>query len=213
MQTPRLATFANSTAMAVIAAGVLVSGCTRATKVESGWEPSLVGSGPYNNILIVGVTESSRQRRRFENTLAKKLERDDVNIWASNQVMPEKEELNRDTVAAAVKERAATIVIVTQLVNAEVSTKEVPERTEIKTNRKRDSIIDFVRYDYDEYDESAYIEVRSTVTVLTDIYETENGKLIYQMKTTSFDKETDFEILDEMTSAIVKRLRADRVMR
>jgi hypothetical protein len=211
MQTPRLATIA---ATAVIAAGVLVSGCGRSTKVESGWEPALVGSGPYNNILIVGVTESSRQRRRFENTLAKKLERDGVNIWASNQVMPENEELNRDTVAAAVKERAAAIVIVTQLVNAEVSTKEVPERTEIKTNRKRGgSVIDFVRYDYDEYEESAYIEVRSTVSLLTDVYETDNGKLIYQMKTTAFDKETDFEILDEVTSAIVKRLRDDRVTR
>lgn len=196
-----------------LAASMLAAACSRPTQVDSGWDESRAGSGPYNNILVVGVTESSRQRRRFENTLAKKLEKDDVNVWASNQVMPEKTELNSDSVAAAVSAQAANIVIVTRLVNSEIRTKQVPERTEIKTNRRRGSVVDFVRYDYDEYEESAYIEVRSTVSVLTDVYDTKNGKLIYQMKTTTFDKETDFEILDELTTAIVRRLRKDGVTR
>jgi len=50
------------------------------------------------------------------------------------------------------------------------------------------------------------------VSLSTDLYATRNGKLIYSIATTTFDKETGFEILDEVTTAIVSQLQRDELI-
>lgn len=195
------------------AALVLLSACSRPTEVTSEWVESRAAAGPYDGVLIVGVTESGRQRRRFENTVATKLESAGATAWASNQVMPDNAESNRETVAAAVRETGATAVVVTRLVNQEISSKEIQGRTQIKTNSDKEKASDFFNYDYDEYEEGNQLELRSTVAVSTDVYEAADGKLVYSMRATVFDKQTDFEILDDLTTAIANRLRKDRITR
>ena len=61
----------------------------------------------------------------------------------------------------------------------------------------------------EEYDESAYLVVKSTVRLSTELFETRDGKLAYSIDTTTFDKESDFEILDDLTTAIVDQLQRD----
>jgi hypothetical protein len=186
-----------------------LSGCGGSAKVTSDWADARERSGPYGSILVVGVTESSRQRRRFENALTEKLDKKTTIAWASNRVMPADAELNRDTIMAAVGKTSATAVVATKLVNEKISTQEIPGRTVIVPGESS-GLFD---YDYQEYDESSQLKVTSTVTLLTEVYETHNGQLIYNMRSTSTNKRTDFEILDEQTSAIAKRLRKDRVVR
>lgn len=186
-----------------------LSGCGGSAQVTSDWADAKERSGPYGSILVVGVTESGRQRQRFENALTEKLGKKGITAWASNRIMPVDAELDRAGVMKAVGKSSATAVVVTRLVNEEISTKDIPGRTEIKSGQSRG----FFSYDYDEYEEDGYVEVRSTVTLLTEVYETHNGTLIYNLRTTSTNKRTDFEILDEQTAAIAKRLRKDRVVR
>lgn len=186
-----------------------LSGCGGSAKVTSEWSEARARSGPYGSILVVGVTESGRQRRRFEDSLTEKLENKGITAWASNRIMPVDAEINRENVMAAVGKTSATAAIVTQLVDEEISTKEIPGRTEMKNGTSRG----FFSYDYDEYEEEGQLKVRSTVALLTEVYETHNGALIYKVRTTSTNKRTAFEILDEQTSAIAKRLKKDRVVR
>jgi len=39
-----------------------------------------------------------------------------------------------------------------------------------------------------EYEEAAYLIVKSTVSLSTDLYETRGGKLVYPIDTNTFDK-------------------------
>ena len=164
----------------------------------------------FDKVLVVGVSESARERRRFENTLTAKLEKAGVIAAPSHRSMQADADLNQEIVASAIESTGATAVMITRLVSHDVTSKEVEERTEIKTRRRSDApVVDFFRYDYEEYEEAAYLVVKSTVSLRTDIYETRNGKLTYSIDTTTFDKETSFEILDEVTTAIVGQLRND----
>jgi hypothetical protein len=51
------------------------------------------------------------------------------------------------------------------------------------------------------------------VTLSTDIYETGQGDLIYSVETTTYEKESEFEIVDEATRAIGGRLKTDGLVR
>ena len=196
-----------------VCATLLLGACSRPTEVSSTWHESPTASRPYGKILVVGISADPRQRRRFENTLASKLEARGVTAWPSHQAMDADLEVNREAVLKIVASTGADAVIVSRLVNQEISTQEFADRTGIKTRRKTGTAIDFFRYDYDEYHEPAYLEVRTTVTLSTDVYETPRAELVYSLQTTTFDKESGFEILEEATTSIVKRLRRDRLIR
>ncbi|MFW2404463.1 MAG: hypothetical protein ACN4GT_06830 [Gammaproteobacteria bacterium] len=186
-----------------------LSGCGGSVQVTSDWADARERSGPYGSVLVVGVTEAGRQRRRFENALTDKLEKKSANVWASNRIMPVDAEINKDNVMAAVSATSATAVIVTRLVNEEISTSEIPGRTVIVPGESSG----LFNYDYEEYEEDAQIKVKSTVTLLTEVYETHNGTLVYKLRTTTRDKRTEFDIIDTQTSTIAKRLRKDRIVR
>lgn len=186
-----------------------LSACSRPTQIESTWHEPVRSSRLFDTVLVLGISENARQRRRFENTMVMKLEKVGVTAVASHHSMDPDVELGRDTVAKVVESTNATAVMVTRLVSHDVTSEEVEERTEIKTRRRSDTPLDFFRYDYDEYQEEAYLVVKSTVRLNTDIFQTVNGKLIYTIETTTYDKETGFEILDEVTTAIIRAMQKD----
>jgi len=178
-------------------------------QVTSDWADDRERSGPYGSVLVVGVTDAGRQRRRFEDALTEKLGKKSVSVWASTRVMPVDAEINRANVMAAVGKTSATAVVVTKLVNEEISSKEITGRTVIVPGQSSG----LFSYDYEEYEENARVKVTRTVTLLTEVYETHNGTLIYNLRSTTSGKRTEFEILDTQASAIAKRLRKDRVVR
>ncbi len=193
-----------------VTAIIVMSACTQPTTVSSTWhELKQNPARPYDKILVVGVSDDSNQRRRFENMMLDQLKTSGTRAWASHQSMQPGSTVNRDNITAVITRTGATAVIVTRLVNQQVSADEINARTGHKTRRKNDSPVDFFRYDYDEYEEPAYLVVKSTVTLSTDLYDTKNDQLLYSIETTTFDKESGAQIIDAATSAIVRRLRRD----
>lgn len=201
--------------LTALAAVLLIglAGCSRPTQVTSTWHEHSATGRPYGKILVVGVTDNSNQRRRFENAMASVLESGGSTAWASHTLMPSGQELSRETVGKVVESTDADAVLVTRLVSHEVTGEEVDARTGVKTNPQGQKAYNFFRYDYDEYEEAAYLIIKNTVKLTTDIYETGQGELVYSLETTTFEKESGFEIIDEATRALGDRLRQDRVVR
>jgi hypothetical protein len=204
--------------------------CSRPTQVSSTWHEQSTSGRPYTKILVVGVSESSGQRRRFENAMKAVLERSGNTAWTSHRNMPTDAPLERDSVAKIVESTGADAVIVTRLVNHEVTGEEVELKTGARAKSTQKKATDFFQYDYniqtnpynvaepdfrdkDTYETAGYLVVKSTVTLSTDIYETGQGDLIYSVETTTYEKESEFEIIDEATGAIGGRLKTDGLVR
>jgi hypothetical protein len=132
---------------------------------------------------------------------------------ASIRAMPNGQPLNRDSVTQAMRATEAQAVVVTRLVSREVTAQEVAGRSGVKTRRKDEYAYDFFRYDYKEYEEPGYLVAKNTVTLSTDLYNSGDGALVYSIETTIYEKETEFEIFDEASTAIVRRLRRDGLIR
>jgi hypothetical protein len=206
-----------------------LAACSRPTQVSSTWHEHRASGRPYTKILVVGVSESSGQRRRFENAMKAVLERSGNTAWTSHRNMPTDAPLERDSVAKIVESTGADSVIVTRLVNHEVTGEEVELKTGARAKSGQKKTTDFFQYDYnvqtdynvgqqdfrdkDTYERAGYLVVKSTVTLSTDIYETGQGNLIYSVETTTYEKESEFEIIDEATRAIGGRLKTDGLVR
>jgi hypothetical protein len=190
-----------------------LAACSRPTDVVSTWHLQQSDGGPYRTILVVGVADDGGERRRFENAMTAALAGLGIAARASNREMPAEAPLNRDSIAGVVKATGADAVLVTRLVSHEVATQEVDARTGVKVNPKGQNVYDFFRYDYDEYEESAYLVVKSTVRLSTDFYEARQGELVYTLETTTYDKESGAEIITEVTEAVAGRLKRDGLVR
>jgi hypothetical protein len=187
--------------------------CATPTKLSSTWHDQATVGDPFATLLVVGVSDDSGRRRRFEALMVQALQESGNLAEASIRAMPNGQPLNRDSITEAMRATEAQAVVVTRLVSREVTAQEVAGRSGVKTRRKDEYAYDFFRYDYKEYEEPGYLVAKNTVTLSTDLYNSGDGALVYSIETTIYEKETEFEIFDEASTAIVRRLRRDGLIR
>ncbi len=195
--------------LALVMAGL--TGCSRPTRVDTTRYSK--PEHTYSRILVVGLSNDLTRRYRFETTMTAALRRTGNEAWASSAILDSGVDLTPETVRAAAQQVDADALLITRLVNQRVKTTEIEGRTRVKTRRKNETPLDFFRYDYNEYDEPGYVLLSSDVELRTDFYATSDGRLIETIDTLTYEKETEFEVLNEATSAIVRQLRRDRLVR
>ncbi len=191
---------------------ILLTGCSTPTKVASGWQGQ-ADRLASEQVLVVGVSQELSTRRLFEDRIAERLQRGNTRAWASSRHMDSSAPLNKDSVATAVTATGATLVVVTRLVDQQVNVGEVDSRSGVQVARKNETPLDFFRYDYNEYEEPAYLVVKSNVGLATDVYRASDGQLIYTIDTISYDTESKLDVIEDASKAIVARLRRDGLVR
>jgi hypothetical protein len=105
------------------------------------------------------------------------------------------------------------LVVVTRLVEVDLSVSEQGERGSVKVQRRRETPLDFFRYDYEVVEPTSALVQASAVTLSTDVYDVENGRLLYSMDTVIPARESRLEIIDEAARSIAGRLRKDGLVR
>lgn len=196
----------------LLATALALQACSRATSVESTLHTA-VPAQPYSRILVLAVSKDLTRRQRFESVTAAALRESGNTAWPSTNYMDSIQELNRETVGAAARKANADAVLVMRIISQDISTEEVESRTGVKTERRSDHVYDFFRYDYNEYQEPGYTLVKNTVTMNSDLYEAAEGELIISVKSVTYEKESEFEIFDEASVAIAKRLQREGMIR
>ena len=145
--------------------------------------------------------------------MAATLEDYGITAMASVKEMGYDTPLNRDNVVTAVRKTNADAVLVSRLLRQDVAPRGVDARKESRKKRRDEYAVDFFRYDYEEIEIPSYTLLTSTVEIATDLYETTEGRIVYSLNTITYQKQTEWEVLDEVTIAISKRLRKDRMIK
>jgi|GEM_PF-1906097 len=200
-----------------LAISMSLAACSKPTTIKSVWQEQadspVVAAAPYNGIIVIGITNNSNQRRRFENEMTGRLKQAGTTAWPSHTALEPGAEINRETILAAANKLSASAVLVSRLANNQVATKQVDERTEVESTPQSQTPIGIFRKDYNEYEEPGYVVVTHTVRLDTDFYAVKDSILLYSMKSTTYDKETEFDVLDDVTDAIAKRLSRDGLIK
>jgi hypothetical protein len=197
------------------AAGLLalvLVGCSQPVRVDSTWHGERV-EAPLDRVLVVSVTPDLNGRRTFEDLLVEQLARSGNTAWASSRKMDNSIPLQRENVERAVRETGAMLVVVTRLVEVDLSVSEQGERAGLKVQRRHETPLDFFRYDYEVVEPTSALVSASAVTLSTDVYGVESGRLLYSMDTVIPARESRLEIIDEAARSIAGRLRKDGLVR
>ena len=191
---------------------VMLVGCSQPVRVDSTWHGEAV-SAPLDPVLVVSVTPDLNGRRMFEDLLVEQLARGGNTAWASSRKMDNTKPMHRDGVEQAVRDTGAMLVVVTRLVEVDLSVSEQGERGSMKVQRRHETPLDFFRYDYEVVEPTSQLVPASAVTLSTDVYGVESGRLLYSMDTIIPARESRLEIIDEAARSIAGRLRRDGLVR
>jgi len=191
---------------------MLLSGCAQNTRIASTWHGDRV-SEPANRILVVGVGNDLTHRRMFEDLVVRELAAGGNTAWASSRRMDAAMPLTREGVEQAVRDTGATLVVVTRLSHQQTEFVESREQGGIKARRLQATPLDFFRYDYTVVESADYLVAESAVSLATDVYQVDAGRLVYSLDTSVPPRDTRIEIIDDAALAIAQRLRRDGLVR
>lgn len=200
---------------------ILASACTRPTTVDSQWAEGVQPGMTFGKVLLVGVSPHYTIRCRFERMLRESIGSAAV---SSCSHMAKQDPLTREAIVALVAELGADSVLSTRLVDASAeagagNTDEARGETYYKPTG--------YGYGYDPYygsfgvpvvygefvAEPPSLTLKRTVTISSNFYAAKDAALVYTLDTVAHDKESQFEVIDEVTAALAQRLRRDGLVR
>lgn len=199
-------------AAALVLLLALLSGCAQNTRVAATWHGEPV-TEPADRVMVVAVSSDLTNRRMFEDLVVRELAAGGNTAWASSRRIDSATPLQRESVAQAVRDTGANLVVVTRLSHQETDFVESRTQGDFQTSRRRNTPLDFFRYDYTIIESASYLVAQSTVNLATDVYRVDSGELIYSLDTLIPPRETRLEIIDEAALAIAARLRKDGLVR
>lgn len=202
----------------LLAVTLLVTACTRPTSVESEWAKDVPRDLTFSRVLVVGVTPSYNTRCRFERMMQDSLAVPGVTVTTSCSRMTSRDPLTREAIVALVREVGADAVLSTRLVDGRAALEEGNTNEERQKNYYKPT-----GYGYDPYygafgvpvvyadfiAEPPELTLRRTMVISSNLYETSGAALVYTIDTVAHDKDSQFAVIDDVTTAIAKRLRRD----
>ncbi len=203
----------DQTLWALFAGALLLFGCASSDRVVKIYEDAAFAGSPFNSILVVAAHEEVGNRRQFENSLVRVLNENGPVAVASLSVMQADEPIDRPALLVAVRETGADAVMITRLLDVELSTTVEGGRVAAEAQRRNDiALVDFFRYDYAEYRDPMTVTTVRTVILLTDLYNVADETKIWSVESTSFDKASVYGVIDGASRGITDQLRRDRLI-
>ena len=201
---------------AVLAITLLVAGCVMTklpeTSVDRVARAPELPNAPYERVLIVGIAARGASAREFEEELARELTNRRTHAFGYRRAAS-RADIQEDVVRSIVAENDADAIVVVsaRLVDAEqVTTK---EHVDVNAHVIGGSLVDFFRYDYEEYTVPARTGYRLKVQFNTDMFDTENEKRIYSVTSSGDMAETSSEVIVAESQEIASRMRKDGMVR
>jgi hypothetical protein len=203
----RVTLFVGAALAATLALGACASTGDRVVKV---FEDRAAFAGPYTRILVVGAHAEAATRRTFEDSVVRALAALGTEGRSSLVVMDASENIDRESVIAAVRETGADAVLVTRVVDIEAKTEIEQGQTQAELARRSDvPLADFFRYEYVESADAMTVTTVRTVILDTDVYDAASEKKVWSVESTSFDKQTAYGVIDGVARTISAELARD----
>jgi hypothetical protein len=138
---------------------------------------------PYDRVLVVSLFNSFDRRRIFERAIVSQLTERGAKAVASTSRMTTRTPLNRETFEAMVEDLGADAVLVTQVIDVDTQGKVKGTRPEATYNVRATRYYNVWDVDYTEYREPPNIEMKNTLSLLTQVYSARTKQPVWAIET------------------------------
>lgn len=169
-------------------------------------------NAPYARVMIVAIAARGATAREFEEELARELEGRRVHAFGYRRAA-QRADIDEEAVRtiAADENADALVIVAARLVDAEKVT--TAEHTDVNAQVIGGSLVDFFRYDYEEYIVPARTGYKLKVQFNTEMFDVETEKRIYSVTSSGDMAETTSEVIIAESVEIANRMRKDRMVR
>jgi len=186
---------------------MLTTSCANTSLMES-WKDAEV-MGTYKHPMIIGISDSQQTRQIYEKYFVAELKKKNITATPSYKLINSKQEMNRETVVAAIKGTEIDAVLVSYLVSADVEIKH------------RDSPLGA---SYSGSAEGSQISAtivsnrgrsrsEEVLVVKTDLYDVRSKKLAWSVQTKTVGPESIDDVVIDLSALLIERMFIDGVVK
>lgn len=184
----------------------VLTACTTA-KPTLEWRDQSFAGGPFDNILIVGISNQETVRRTFENTFVDRLQEDKIKATASFALMPAETRPSEKNIKAVISDIKFDSVLVTHMVG--VKEKEVYHPAVYRNDTYR-GFYDYYGYVGAYVYEPGYYTRHELVKLETNLYDTKTEQLVWSMQSESMDPNSEKSLIDAKIRLVINKLKFPR---
>ena len=188
-----------------IAIAVMVTGCASSTGTRQAYIDPEYSDSAFRNYLVIGVAGSYNNRAYFERSVVSNLRAHGASATAFCN-----EPIDRDIVIQAVNDNGFDAVLVTRVLGQQSQIDVENRSPDAKASTIGGRPINFFRYDYEELNEPAEINLSMTVTLVTELFSTSDEKMIATFETSNSNAQTINNLIESSAASISDRLARDK---
>ncbi len=194
-------------AMLVALLFTLIAACAN-TSITQKWVESDI-KRTYKRPLIIGISDSQQTRRIFENHMVAELHKRKITATPSYTIISSKQEINRETVANAIKGTDIDSVLVTYLVavDTDTSLRESPLVPGYSGNVAEMEVSSTIIVNRGRYNEAEIMSLKN------DFYDVASESMIWTVQTKSVAPESIDSVVIDVTALIIEQLYNDKLLK
>ncbi len=193
----------------LIGVAALFAACTSAKPIAE-WRDQAYTSGPFDNILIVGIADQVTARRAFENNFVDRLAEDQIKATAAFAVMPDNARPSEENIKAVIKDIRFDAVLITHLVG--VDEKKVYQPATYRPATYHNSFYGYYNHVGGYVYEPGYYRRHTNVRLETNLYDARSESLVWSMQSETIDPSSVQKLIDAKIRIVVKRLKVQRLL-
>lgn len=188
------------------------TGCAQQTEVIRIHEDADLQGRSFSRFVVAEMSPSGVDRRQFEHIVAAALRAESVAAVARTADQADAARLTREALQEAARSADAEVVLLTRIASVETETTMREGKVEVLAECRQGDIYDPFLYDYDEIRSPDTIEISHTVTVIASLYDPGDGRRLWTIQSTCFDRQSREEFMIEEAQTIVRHLRRDGLL-
>lgn len=186
----------------------VLTSCTTAKPILEWRDPGYAG-GPFDNILIVGISNQETVRRTFENSFVDRLQKNNVKATASFAVMTAEARPSEENIKAVISDIKFDSVLITHMVGVEEKEVYHPPTYRMDPYRGFYSYYGHVgRYAY----EPGYYSRYERFKLETNLYDTQTEQLVWSMQSETINPNSEKALIEAKIKTVVERLKLQKLI-
>lgn len=194
----------------VVSLFTLLTGCASTSLVGTWSEPKY--KTKIQKILVVGLSQNESIKRTYESTLSESIRAAGAQAEPAGSLLPAATETTADAIKAAIAGKGYDTVLVTRLVSRVQEERYVPGTPYPIPHSYYYGFHDYYSNVYPTVYSPGYLVNDTIVNLETNIYEVNEGKLIWAVVSETFNPDDINKEIKTLSEVLVTRLKKDGLL-
>ncbi len=200
-------------AFVFLASGIILcAGCAASNSPATHADPGLEDAS-FSNFLVVAVAGNYNSRAQFERATVSELRRKNASASTYHSLVSGNSPITPDDVRKAVRSGNFDALLVTRVLDTQTDLKVSKDREESDATPIGGKLVNLFRYEYTDYKNPGSVDLKTSVTLATELYSTATEEIVWSMEQTSKGETNLGLLIDETAAIVVKRLDRDDLIR